>query len=694
MLEVVGKVGYIPFSFCKELESSKEVGSTYNETGFTEDFSDIPELTNSRDSKSVSKLSENLNHRRRSGKLLDNYNGVPSSVPQVVTKTEKRVHFADQPKSRNSCDICRNFLTSFNSIDYNTTNGGQKKVNLKPHKLLKLLQTISKEGFVNIGNSRSTYNAQSFFGQITDNRINRKVNSSEFPVKFGNFCNQCDVLKEIFKNADRYSMSDLYSTIRNLHLHALEDSDSDQDENNENSDGSEKQNGRLHENVHNVSASEKMPKRSTSFKEPELKQKVDIVRNNSFSGITEVERNGLVNGSFSSAEEPNTTETDKLSITAIACTRAAKITHIKSVDNNTGQRNQKINNYFPENQQCPRSSHLTNGYDEQMTDFRGAVYQPPLINKWRPANGSFFTEDSKQRPPGIVREQTFEYDSIKSRNTEVNFNDPKKENLNLTNIDESKNLKMKLQTQTRNFTTDSRRKPIVSNGNFSLDDNEDIEPHEPTLSNSSRSGAITKCFTTYEQSARFHIDTNTGKSLTLDRNFKTSSHFSDRETVDKAENPNHENAYQGHDNHFPKQTENDCVSDRPKVVARKVNHVTSPRNFMTANGPLMGKKNDKDIRKSLLEHSAIQKRTVSNQSEPMRAQPLRAQPMRAQHDIASQNEAATSSGRTVLVKKFNKQMWRPSLAGSEGSDQRPFSPFGGTLPPSKIVKKKVVEVFV
>lgn len=107
----------------------------------------------------------------------------------------------------------------------------------------------------------------------------------------------------------------------------------------------------------------------------------------------------------------------------------------------------------------------------------------------------------------------------------------------------------------------------------------------------------------------------------------------------------------------------------------------------------MGRKNDRDIRKSLLEHSAM-KKTIAHPPE-MRTQPMRAQPMRAQHDIAGQTEdTSTAAGRTVLVKKFNKQMWRPSLAGSEGSDQRPFSPFGGTLPPSKIIKKKVVEVFV
>lgn len=73
--------------------------------------------------------------------------------------------------------------------------------------------------------------------------------------------------------------------------------------------------------------------------------------------------------------------------------------------------------------------------------------------------------------------------------------------------------------------------------------------------------------------------------------------------------------------------------------------------------------------------------------------------MRAEHSIQVQNEqdpnnTATHKGRTVLVKKFNKQMWRAPSGLPEGSEQRPFSPFGGTLPPSKIVKKKVVEVFV
>jgi hypothetical protein len=132
---------------------------------------------------------------------------------------------------------------------------------------------------------------------------------------------------------------------------------------------------------------------------------------------------------------------------------------------------------------------------------------PPLISKWRPVKETRSPETTIQRPPGIVREQTFEYDSIKSRQKEVNFNDPKKENLNLTNAEEQKNHYVKMQNQMRHFIMDSRRKPIVSNGHFSLDENDDFESPEPKL------GAITKCFTTYGQSAHFQENGSASKSL-------------------------------------------------------------------------------------------------------------------------------------------------------------------------------------
>jgi hypothetical protein len=58
-----------------------------------------------------------------------------------------------------------------------------------------------------------------------------------------------------------------------------------------------------------------MPKRSISFKEPEVKQKVEIVRNNSFSGITEVERNDMVNGTIPMDGGNHYSGVDNLSLT-------------------------------------------------------------------------------------------------------------------------------------------------------------------------------------------------------------------------------------------------------------------------------------------------------------------------------------------------------------------------------------------
>lgn len=96
------------------------------------------------------------------------------------------------------------------------------------------------------------------------------------------------------------------------------------------------------------------------------------------------------------------------------------------------------------------------------------------------------------------------------------------------------------------------------------------------------------------------------------------------------------------------------------------------------------RRDDKEIRKSLHDLSHV-KRTSS----------VKPVPLRAQHSIPIQTPSKEATpGKTVLVKKFNKQMWRPPVGSPEGSDQRPFSPFGGTLPPSKINKKKVHEVFV
>ncbi|OWF44928.1 uncharacterized protein LOC110457690 [Mizuhopecten yessoensis] len=96
------------------------------------------------------------------------------------------------------------------------------------------------------------------------------------------------------------------------------------------------------------------------------------------------------------------------------------------------------------------------------------------------------------------------------------------------------------------------------------------------------------------------------------------------------------------------------------------------------------RQDEKDIKKTLHEHSMSPRRTSQ-------------MPMRAHHSIhAEAGKDSRPTGRTILVKKHNNQIWRPPTGSPEGSETpRPFSPFGGTLPPSKIgSKKKVVEVFV
>ncbi|XP_033748375.1 LOW QUALITY PROTEIN: uncharacterized protein LOC117333268 [Pecten maximus] len=117
------------------------------------------------------------------------------------------------------------------------------------------------------------------------------------------------------------------------------------------------------------------------------------------------------------------------------------------------------------------------------------------------------------------------------------------------------------------------------------------------------------------------------------------------------------------------------------VVARRQQPVTPARTNAD-------RQDEKDIKKTLHEHSMSPRRTSQ-------------MPMRAHHSIHAEagkdsRMAGKPNGRTILVKKRTNQIWRPPTGSPEGSETpRPFSPFGGTLPPSKIgSKKKVVEVFV
>lgn len=124
------------------------------------------------------------------------------------------------------------------------------------------------------------------------------------------------------------------------------------------------------------------------------------------------------------------------------------------------------------------------------------------------------------------------------------------------------------------------------------------------------------------------------------------------------------------------------AADKRKILARRFQSMKSPPDLRQSAD--FTRRDDKDIRKSLHDLSQV-KRTSS----------VKPAPMRAQHSIPIQTpQKDGTTAKTVLVKKFNKQMWRPPVGSPEGSDQRPFSPFGGTLPPSKINKKKVHEVFV
>lgn len=81
-------------------------------------------------------------------------------------------------------------------------------------------------------------------------------------------------------------------------------------------------------------------------------------------------------------------------------------------------------------------------------------------------------------------------------------------------------------------------------------------------------------------------------------------------------------------------------------------------------------------------------------------------PIRARHPVQpiSVNETMTNqpigsnvtNGQRITVsdsgkygiKLFSKKMWRPPSGQPENAQARPFSPFGGTLPPAKIKEQE------
>lgn len=98
-------------------------------------------------------------------------------------------------------------------------------------------------------------------------------------------------------------------------------------------------------------------------------------------------------------------------------------------------------------------------------------------------------------------------------------------------------------------------------------------------------------------------------------------------------------------------------------------------------------RDDKDIRKSLHDLNSPKRRSPTVKAMPIRARhTIHVSPPNAptNESVTKTVEADTKTG----IKFFGKKMWRAPSGCPDGPENRPFSPFGGTLPPAKINEKK------
>lgn len=133
------------------------------------------------------------------------------------------------PESTANGTYCR-FLSQIVLAIQNLAITDREKADFKSGKLLKILKLASKESSNLISLIRPAIERDKIYyadinntqGIIIENTLRNKC-------ELTNQCPYCHILKEYLKATGEISMSDLYSTIRNLHLHALSDSDSDQE---------------------------------------------------------------------------------------------------------------------------------------------------------------------------------------------------------------------------------------------------------------------------------------------------------------------------------------------------------------------------------------------------------------------------------------------------------------------------------
>lgn len=666
-----GNVGYIPLDFCGQLESSKEVGSVFKKDfqkdcypGPThpghEDVTDFRfRLDQTREAFPPRKNSESLNDKlsciheslinrddrvNRESKHWSFYTEHGFNTTVFETR-QLNSYSSDNELScltqSLSCDICNAFLSRLISGVHSLAITDKEKADLKSRKLLKLLQRATQEGLNLISNIRylTGYGQKCCVG-FKENGISSGNDLDHEPVpEFGAQCMQCEILREYFKLSEKYSMTDLYATIRDLHIHALSDSDSDPDsgthiksassKNDSSKTWASKQEEPKSRNAELFLAS-KSPneiKRSVSFQlEDRTMIKSEIIRNNSFSGEIH----------FAKSSEEKTDGTQNRESLHSGYSQ-------KTVDSGIADVHDDLDSSF----HFEHRSESVEDKDENCNDRKDTA--SPVIQS-----------DSSKTPDTFEGSGVYGFQALLHSKSSLSPRiSSTKPGAQRTPRNEAT---VKRQDAFKQKTTPFLGKPSPRESFPApiVEHKASFQPSVSKMSFSQRTFDKSKTLSEMELSV-----SGAGPPLVkLD------------EAVTKTE---------GDQLKLPvmrSSGEEAGAADKRKILARRFQSMKSPPDLRQSAD--FTRRDDKDIRKSLHDLSQV-KRTSS----------VKPAPMRAQHSIPIQTpQKDGTTAKTVLVKKFNKQMWRPPVGSPEGSDQRPFSPFGGTLPPSKINKKKVHEVFV
>ncbi|XP_048760069.1 uncharacterized protein LOC125669539 isoform X2 [Ostrea edulis] len=677
-----GNVGYIPLDFCGELESSKEVGTVFKgdsttvqrelnykdhkdvtdsrfNTGYSEDnlisFEDTEIACTTWDDIRKNRLKHGDDHYDSDLKhTLANprYSGTPicKNIPRIFHNSENES--CTLAKSL-SCDICNAFLSRLISGVHSLAITDKEKADLKSRKLLKLLQRATQEGLNLISNVRYlTGYEQKSSVEFKENGIRSGNDLDQEPVPvFGALCMQCEILSEFFKLSEKYSMTDLYATIRDLHIHALSDSDSDSGTHitsgSTKTDESKKwasKNGektKVHKDEKSRNAelflASKSPneiKRSVSFQlEDKSTIKLEIMRNKSFSGEINLAK---------SSDEKNVESQNRDSLHSGYSQ--------KTVDSGIADVHDDLDSSFHFE---PRSE-PGEGTDENANVPGGKASVSPAIKLDSSKTTSSFDGSGVYGFQALLHPKM----SLSPRVSSTKPNSQRTPRSEAT---------VKRQDAFKQKATPSLGKPSPRDTHPApiVETNTSIQPSVSKMSFSQRTLDKSKSFTDSEPS--FSGLGSGSPLIKLDETVTACDSDSPKPSLP-----------------IMRGSGEDLMAnnDKRKILARRFQSMKAPPDIRQSAD--FSRRDDKEIRKSLHDLSHV-KRTSS----------VKPVPLRAQHSIPIQTPSKEATpGKTVLVKKFNKQMWRPPVGSPEGSDQRPFSPFGGTLPPSKINKKKVHEVFV